>query len=90
MRLVECTLADAGSVRDACANLRRLCSQWDVLVRARGSLDPVGPFLETNFDEWEQSVRINFTGQMQITSELLANRRKQSSPGPCVLYLRGW
>ena len=41
MGLVRCDLADTVSVSDACAGLRSLSPEWDVLVLAPGSQEPV-------------------------------------------------
>jgi NAD(P)-dependent dehydrogenase (short-subunit alcohol dehydrogenase family) len=54
-----------------------------------GTQDPVGAFIECSFDEWEESVRVNFTSQMRIIRELLSSRRVNSALGPCVLLFAG-
>ena len=89
IKLVYCDLSDLTSIRDACSNLRVLCPQWDVLVMCPGTQDPVGPFVECGFDEWEESVRVNFTSRMRIIHELLPSRRVNSTLGPCVLLFAG-
>lgn len=89
VRLVRCELGEAESVRKACARLRSLCPQWDVLVMAPGSQDPVGQFVRCDFDEWESSIRVNFTGQMRFVRELLPSRRAGTMPQPCVLMFAG-
>lgn len=88
-RLVRCDLADPTSLRNACKELRKACSQWDMLVLCPGRQDPVGPFLECNFDEWAASVGVNFTAQMQVIHGLLPSRRAGSEQGPCVLLFAG-
>ena len=87
--LVPCDLSDTGSIRNACLKLRGLCPQWDVLVMCPGTQDPVGPFIECNFDEWEASVRVNFTSQVRVIHELLSFRRINAALGPCVLLFAG-
>lgn len=89
IKLVYCDLSDPKSTHDACSNLRTLCPQWDVLVMCPGTQDPVGSFVECGFDEWEQSVRVNFTSQMRIIYELLPSRRINYALGPCVLFFTG-
>jgi len=89
IKLVYCDLSNHISIRDVCSNLRTLCPQWDVLVLCPGTQDPVGAFAECNFDEWEESVRVNFTGQMRIVYELLPSRRVNSALGSCVLFFAG-
>ncbi len=88
-KLIYCDLLNPISIRDACSNLRTLCSAWDVLVMCSGTQGPVGPFTECNFDEWEKSVRVNFTNQMRLIHELLPSRCVNSALGPCVLLFAG-
>ena len=89
VKLVYCDLLDPISVRDACSDLRTLCSAWDILVMCPGAQDPVGAFVECNFDEWEESIRVNFTSQMRIIHDLLPSRRVSSTLEPCVLLFAG-
>ncbi len=87
--LVQCNLSDPSSIRDACSRLRTFCAEWDILVMCPGVQDPIGTFPECNFDEWEESVRVNFASQMRIIHELLRSRRVNSTPGPCILLFAG-
>lgn len=89
LKSVYCDIAESHSIRSACSTLRTLCPQWDVLVIGSGVQDPIGPFIDSNFDEWEQSLNVNFTSQMRIIHELLPTRRAKSDPGPCVLLFAG-
>ncbi len=89
VKLVHCDLSNAASIVIACSNLRMLCPQWDVLVICPGTLDPVGAFLECDFDEWEESVRVNFTSQMRVIHALLSCRRINFGVEPCVLFFAG-
>lgn len=38
--------------------------------------EPVGAFMECNFDEWEKSVGVNFVRQMRIAHHLLLLMRR--------------
>lgn len=87
--LVHCDLLSVKSIRDACSSLRALCPQWDVLVLCPGTQDPVGAFAECGFDEWKESVKVNFTSQMRIVHELLPSRRINSVLEPCILFFAG-
>ncbi len=89
IELVYCDLSEPKSIVDACSSLRTLCPQWDVLAVCPGTQEPVGPFIECNFDEWEESVGTNFTSQMRIIHELLPSRCVNSALGPCVLLFAG-
>lgn len=89
VRLVYCDLSDPTSIRDACSDLRQLCPPWDALVICPGTLSPVDAFAQCSFDEWEESVRVNFTSQMRIIHELLPTRRVDGGPEPIVLLFAG-
>jgi NAD(P)-dependent dehydrogenase (short-subunit alcohol dehydrogenase family) len=87
MRLVPCDLADAASTGAACRRLGE--GAWDVLVLCPGRLEPVGPFGECDFDDWEESVRVNLTGPLRLLHGLLPSRRRGGEHGPCVLLFAG-
>ena len=89
VKLVSCDLSSVKSIRDACADLRSLCPQWDVLAVCPGTQDPIGAFAECDFDEWEESVKVNFTAQMRIVHQLLPSRRTKYALGPCILFFAG-
>jgi NAD(P)-dependent dehydrogenase (short-subunit alcohol dehydrogenase family) len=89
LRSIHCDLSDSASIRDTCSYLREHCCEWDVLVLCPGTQDPVGAFAKCDFDKWEESVEINFTGQMRIVHMLLPSRHVNSALGPCVLFFAG-
>lgn len=89
INLVRCDLAKSGSIRRAVSSLRTLCPQWDVLVLCAGAQEPVGPFIKSDFVEWEKSVRINLTSQLHIVHDLLPSRGVRTLLGPCVLLFAG-
>src|SRR5437868_5671480 len=69
--LVPCDLADQSSVEDAVRQLQSVLPEWDVLVVAPATLEPVGPFLGSAFDEWEESLAVNFTAQLRAIHGLI-------------------
>lgn len=86
---LQCDLSDTASVRKACEDLRQACPAWDVLVLCPATQDPVGPFMETDFNDWESSIKINFTSQLRIVRELLPSRRRSGNGSPFVLFFAG-
>jgi len=88
-QLVVCDVADRDAIEAACKRLTQLCPAWDVLVVASGTTEPVGPFVDSDFDQWAGSVEVNFTSQMRLTHRLLPSRRTQTSDQACVIYFAG-
>lgn len=62
---------------------------WDALVLCPGAQEPVGSFVECDFDEWARSTRVNFLDQMRLTHALLPSRNRSVPLGPLVLYFAG-
>lgn len=88
-KLVYCDLSQKQSIKEACTKLSQVCPKWDVLVVCSGSQEPVGKFEESNFDEWESSIEVNFSRQMRVIHALLPTRNTSSEIEPCVLTFAG-
>ena len=89
VKTFRCNAANTSSVRNTCNDLRLAFDRWDYLVLCPGSLEPVGSFADGNFVEWEKSLRINFTRQLQFVHELLPVRNKTGKHPPVVLFFAG-
>jgi NAD(P)-dependent dehydrogenase (short-subunit alcohol dehydrogenase family) len=87
--MASCDLSNSDSIQVACSNLKDICPKWDTIVMCPGLIEPVGPFAECDFDEWEDSFRVNFTGQLRIIHELLPSRNLSAPYGPCILLFAG-
>lgn len=88
-KLFACDLLDQNSVDAAARKLGKSCPEWDALILCAGLMEPVGPFIGCRFDEWEDSVRVNFTGQLRFVHALLPFRNKDAPLGPCVIFFAG-
>lgn len=84
-KTVPCDLAVGASIDSACSMLTERAAGWNVLVQGAGRQDPVGLFQDTAFNEWEESVTVNFTAQMRVTRNLLPSRGSD----PFVLFFAG-
>jgi len=89
VKLLCCDLSDTDSICQVCSELKKLCSKWDVLVLCPGTQDPIGLFMEDDFDEWENSIRVNLTSQLRIVHALLPFRNIDQKLGPCVIFFAG-
>ena len=88
-KLIHCDLASSLSVDESCEQINKEISGWNVLVLGPGLQEPIGLFSECDFDEWENSINVNFTQQLRVLHRLLASRDKQSESGPTVLFFAG-
>lgn len=86
--LVNCDLLEASSIENACLQLKSLCPEWDVLVLAAGSQDPVASFLDSSFDEWQRSLNINLVSQLKLLRGLL-HSRSTGARTPTVIFFAG-
>ena len=80
--LVQCELENNGDIND-------LCKKWDVLVFCPGMLDPIGSFLECDYDYWNSSINVNFINQLRILHRLLPNRNTSNGLEPRVIFFAG-
>jgi NAD(P)-dependent dehydrogenase (short-subunit alcohol dehydrogenase family) len=87
--LFQCDLENSKSIDDACSDLIRVMTNWDVLVFGPGLQEPADFFQDCNFDQWEKSIKVNFTSQMRFLHALLTNRAPKSLFGPTVLFFAG-
>ncbi len=89
LTLSQCDLSDPSSVRRSCEELCSLCPAWDALMLCPGTQSPIGPFVECPFEEWAESIEVNFTSQMRLLRALLPYRRKGTSRHPSVILFAG-
>ena len=89
VQLVPCDLTDGSSLTSACLALNQLCPQWDVLVMAPGTVEPIGSFQELDFDRWEEGIQVNFLRQLKIVHQLLPSRNLAAPLEPVVLFFAG-
>lgn len=80
----------AASVDDAGLLLKQQIPCWSVLVISPGTQDPIGAFSECHFDDWAQSVTVNYVNQMRIVHALLQNRNSGSDKSTStVIFFAG-
>lgn len=84
-----CDLLDLESMKEAAIYLQQNVPEWDAIILAPGLQEPVGPFLQSNFDEWAASVEANLTNQLRMLHSLLPFRNTSSELGPLALFFAG-
>lgn len=90
IQLAPCDLYSLNSISDFCSWIEKVCPAWDVFVCAAGTLDPVGPFEKTSFEDWESAIQVNFLRPLKVLQRLLKVRApKTQEREPAVLFFAG-
>lgn len=86
---IHCDLGNKASVQKACDDLICSCPFWDYLILCPGAQEPVGDFMGCDFDQWEASIEVNFSRQIQMVHRLLPYRNIKNGKLPVVLFFAG-
>lgn len=78
IQLIPCDAASPESVRQMAADYGKLEMKWDIFISCIGLLEPIGRFFTLDFDQWEESVRVNSLAQLRALHALQPTRRPQS------------
>jgi NAD(P)-dependent dehydrogenase (short-subunit alcohol dehydrogenase family) len=89
IHMISCDLGKSDSVDRAVVELSKMAPRWDVLVLCPGTQLPIGPFMSCDFQEWEASIEVNFTRQLQLVHGLLPSRGYDIKNGPLILFFAG-
>lgn len=68
-------------------NLKLNKFTWDVIFSSIGTSLPIGRFFELDFNSWEKSINVNFTGQLKTLHLLYKFKRKNRMSS--VVFLAG-
>ena len=63
--------------------------KWNTLVLAAGDQNPIGKIIDLNFNNFEDSIKVNFINQMRFLKNLLKKRDNKASKIPSVLFFAG-
>ena len=88
IEIIKCDLEDSSSIQNSIDNFKNK-ENWDVLVLAAGTQDPVSTFQNCKFDDWEKSITSNFTGQLRFLHGILFNRNVYKQSIPSVIFFAG-
>lgn len=80
-RLVPCDVTDPVNVREAATRV----GAWDLFVSSVGTMEPIGPFFDLDFDAWERSIIINSTAQLRVLHAIWPRRGAR----PDVMLMAG-
>ncbi|MDO9484865.1 MAG: SDR family oxidoreductase [Actinomycetota bacterium] len=77
--LIQLDCSDKAAIASCVAD-PNIAEQWDLLMLAPATMNPIGLFDECDWDEWEQSFALNSTRQFQFIHALLGRRDRASTP----------
>jgi short-subunit dehydrogenase len=86
--LFSCDFEDENSIDILVDKLKKCEISWDVLVICPGTMNPIGPFSDCNFEEWRRGILINFISPMQIVHKILKYKSK-SETLPLIVFFAG-
>lgn len=75
LAMIECDVGSSSSIEKAVREFGKLGWKWDLFLSSVGTMEPIGPFFDTDFSEWERSVDINALGQLHVLHGLYPFRR---------------
>jgi NAD(P)-dependent dehydrogenase (short-subunit alcohol dehydrogenase family) len=72
--MIECDVGSSASIEQAAREFGALGWCWDLFLSSVGTMEPIGPFFDTEFGEWERSITINALGQLHVLHALYPMR----------------
>lgn len=85
VKLIHADFSDSSSVDNGCRQLKESCKNWNELIVAPGTLEPIGLFEDVKFSEWDQSFRVNYLNPLRAVRNMLQHRSVDSS----VIFFAG-
>jgi NAD(P)-dependent dehydrogenase (short-subunit alcohol dehydrogenase family) len=77
---LPCDLSSTASVDGAIKACRDAKLQWDLLVLAAGTEEPIGPFFAEDPDSWDQGVAVNALGPLRFLRGVYPLRNQLMAP----------
>jgi NAD(P)-dependent dehydrogenase (short-subunit alcohol dehydrogenase family) len=80
-KIFSCDLGSRLSVQEFCSEILRNVDTVDLVILSVGQLTPIGHFSKIDFDEWAESVNLNFVNQVFLLKNIVEEmqRRKHKS-----------
>ncbi len=74
--VIPCDVGSEKSVQGLLDAYLKYSFLWDIFISAVGTMEPAGDFFSVDFEEWEQSVRVNSMAQLRVLHALYPYRGK--------------
>lgn len=85
--LHHCDMLDERSISEFARIYSASAHRWDLLICYTGTLEPIGRFVNCDFDDWRASLQVNALGPLK-TFQALYPYRTRVSPA-CVVFFGG-
>lgn len=89
LALLHCDFSHPGSVDAFAEDVARRCLPWDYLVVCPGTMEPIGPFAESDIDAWSAGFELNFLATLRVVHGLLRSRRRGGETPVVILFAGG-
>jgi NAD(P)-dependent dehydrogenase (short-subunit alcohol dehydrogenase family) len=87
--LFECDFSVDSSVDTAAKQILASIENWEVLSLLPGTMMPIQPFEECDFNQWVDSFQVNFLNQIRMLHGLLPGRSNSTEHGALILLCAG-
>jgi NAD(P)-dependent dehydrogenase (short-subunit alcohol dehydrogenase family) len=77
--LFSLDLSSSASVDKFTRDLKLLNKKFDKIIFAAGTMHPIGNLVNTNVDEWESNIKINFLSPVRIIRQLISTELLNSN-----------
>jgi len=88
-KIYFCDLGSRNSVQDVCNQILKDVSEIDLIILSVGQMSPIGHFSKIDFDEWAESVNLNFINQVFMIRQFAEEMRRIQHNGTKFLTFAG-
>lgn len=89
VKLIECDLLDKKMADRVSRRLAKAMPNWNILMFAAGTMNPIGKFGDVSPDEWAASITANVLNPLRLLHNLLPVRSKAGEFVPTVIFFAG-
>ncbi len=88
-KLNYCDMLDKQSIKKVASAFVNGNPGWNLIVLSIGQLRPIGRITDTDFDEWEESIKLNFLNQVYFIKQILSLTGNLSAQRRTILTFAG-
>lgn len=81
IKATACDLTARDGIAAAADAFRRENLQWDVLIIAAGTEEPIGLFWDCDDDAWDRGIEVNALAPLRLVRRLYPMRNRSGAPG---------